>query len=54
VRRLAPRWDFAAAAAATGVVLLAVPGLVQGVRTGFDCTARYLAGERYPCLGAYH
>lgn len=53
VRRVAPRWDAAGAAAAAGMLLLlALPGLARGVQTGFECTSRYLAGEKYPCLGS--
>jgi hypothetical protein len=52
VRWATPRADFAAAATAAVLVgLMAVPGLVAGVAVGRECTARYLAGERYPCLG---
>lgn len=52
VRRFAARQAFpVAAAAAATVVLLALPGLVQAARLGRECTRRYFAGERYPCLG---
>jgi hypothetical protein len=53
LRRRAPRHDFAMAAGAVALlILLAVPGLVRAIQTGFECTSRYLAGERYPCLGS--
>ncbi|CAN5807415.1 hypothetical protein BH23GEM9_BH23GEM9_25230 [soil metagenome] len=56
MNRAAPRHALRAGAAAVALVLvMAVPGLVAGVRTGVDCTSRYLSGERYPCLGnPYH
>jgi hypothetical protein len=38
-------------AAVTLILFLALPGLVTAARVGMDCTTRYLAGERYPCLG---
>jgi hypothetical protein len=50
-RRFSRRHEFVAGAAGAGLVfLLAVPGLVAGAAVGRECTARYLAGERYPCL----
>jgi MFS family permease len=51
-RRFTPRHDFAAAAAAAGlVIVLALPGLVAAAAVGRECSTRYLAGERYPCMG---
>jgi hypothetical protein len=53
VRSVAARYDFAAGAGAAGLVLLlALPALAAGLAVGRECTGRYLAGERYPCLGA--
>jgi hypothetical protein len=53
LQRRAPRHDFAVAAGAVALLLLlAAPGLVRGVQTGFECTSRYLEGERFPCLGS--
>jgi hypothetical protein len=50
-RRLAPGHDFVTAAAASGLLLvLALPGVVAAAAVGRECSARYLAGERYPCL----
>jgi len=44
----APVWAMGAACA--GVLLLAVPGAVREVRTGRECTARFHAGEKFPCM----
>jgi hypothetical protein len=50
--RLRPRYTAHAAVAAAALLLaLALPGLAAAARVGFECTARYRAGERYPCLG---
>jgi hypothetical protein len=52
VRWATPRHVFVVGATAAAVVgVLAVPGLLAGVAFGRECTGRYLAGERYPCLG---
>lgn len=52
-RRFVPRHTFAAGTVTTLIVLLfAVPGLVRATVVGRECTARYLAGDRYPCLGS--
>jgi hypothetical protein len=51
-RRFTPRYDFTATAMAVGLVLgLALPGLAASAAVGRECSGRYLAGERYPCLG---
>jgi hypothetical protein len=53
MRRIAPRTAFVAGAAACALVLvLAAPGLVRAVQIGRGCTALYLEGQRYPCLGS--
>jgi hypothetical protein len=45
------RYDFAAGAlAAVLLIAVAAPGLVSASVVGRICTARYFAGERYPCL----
>jgi hypothetical protein len=53
VRRLAPRYAFAAGAAALALLLaLALPGIADATRTGRACTQLYRAGDRYPCIDA--
>jgi hypothetical protein len=52
VRRTLPGHTLEAGLAAAALLLfLAVPGVVAASRVGVECTSRYLAGERYPCLG---
>lgn len=52
VRRFRPTQSLAAGVTAVLLMLvLAAPGLVAAARVGSECTARYLAGDRYPCLG---
>lgn len=51
VRRIMPRIAFPAAGAAAFLLLvLTLPGLADGVEVGRECTSRYRAGDRYPCL----
>jgi hypothetical protein len=52
VRRALPGHTLEAGLAAAALLLfLAVPGVVTASRVGVECTSRYLAGDRYPCLG---
>jgi hypothetical protein len=54
--RIAPLQALRAVAAAAAVLAVAaVPGLVAGTQVGIECTGRYLAGDRFPCLdNPYH
>lgn len=50
----APRVSFAVPASAFALVAaLALPGLLEARAFGRECTARYRAGDPYPCLGPY-
>lgn len=54
VHRAAAGWGMVAAAGGAALVLAAaVPGLAVAVSNGTACTARYLDGERYPCLPSF-
>jgi hypothetical protein len=54
VQRLMPgRGPATAAAAGALLLVLALPGLAGAVRSGTTCTARYLDGQRYPCLPSF-
>lgn len=55
VRRLAPRHDFVAGAAAVSLIaLLTLPAHSHGARIGSECRSRYVAGEPYACLPGPH
>ena len=51
LRRFVPRMTFALpAVVAVLLVLIGVPGLVRATQIARECTSRYQAGDRYPCV----